>query len=87
MSTAPIAIVGTGIAGHSAAQALHAAGQSVQLFDKSRGLGGRMSSNGSDAVHLDLGTQYFTARDRLFTEAERQWHSHGWPPESLAQHP
>ncbi|QUE77597.1 NAD(P)/FAD-dependent oxidoreductase [Stutzerimonas stutzeri] len=78
MSKAPIAIVGTGIAGLSAAQALHAAGQSVQLFDKSRGLGGRMSSKRSDAGHLDLGTQYFTARDRRFTEAVRQWQSAGW---------
>ena len=33
----PIAIIGTGIAGLSAAQALHAAGHPVQLFDKSRG--------------------------------------------------
>lgn len=40
MSKAPIAIIGTGIAGLSAAQALHAAGQDVRLFDKSRRCGG-----------------------------------------------
>lgn len=81
MSKAPIAIVGTGIAGLSAAQALHAAGQPVQLFDKSRSLGGRMASKRSEAGHLDLGTQYFTARDRRFTETVRQWQAKGWVAE------
>src|SRR3982751_5969019 len=64
--TVPIAIIGTGIAGLSAAQALQAAGHSVHLFDKSRGSGGRMSSKRSDAGALDMGAQYFTARDRRF---------------------
>lgn len=81
MSTAPIAIVGTGIAGLCAAQTLHAAGQSVQLFDKSRGLGGRISSKRSDAGHLDLGAQYFTSRDRRFSEAVRSWQAEGWVEE------
>jgi len=47
--TVPIAIIGTGIAGLSAAQALTDLGHVVQLFDKSRGSGGRMSSKRSDA--------------------------------------
>ena len=62
--TVPIAIIGTGIAGLSAAQALTEAGHVVQIFDKSRGSGGRMSSKRSDAGALDMGAQYFTARDR-----------------------
>lgn len=81
MSTAPIAIVGTGIAGLCAAHTLHAAGQSVQLFDKSRTLGGRMLSKRSEAGHLDLGAQYFTSRDRRFNEAVRQWQAEGWVAE------
>jgi len=81
MSTAPIAIVGTGLAGLCAAQTLHAAGQSVQLFDKSRGLGGRMLSKRSEAGHLDLGAQYFTSRDRRFTEAVCDWQARGWVAE------
>ncbi len=81
MSTAPIAIVGTGLAGLCAAQTLHAAGQSVQLFDKSRGLGGRMLSKRSEAGHLDLGAQYFTSRDRRFTEAVRDWQARDWVAE------
>ncbi|HEX8541845.1 MAG TPA: NAD(P)/FAD-dependent oxidoreductase [Pseudomonas sp.] len=82
--TVPIAIIGTGIAGLSAAQALNAAGHSVHLFDKSRGSGGRMSSKRSDAGSLDMGAQYFTARDRRFMTAVQQWQAQGcveqWTP-------
>ena len=65
----PIAIIGTGIAGLSAAHALRSAGQTVQLFDKGHGSGGRMASKRSEAGTLDLGAQYFTARDRRFLDA------------------
>jgi renalase len=78
---APIAIIGTGIAGLSAAQALHAAGLEIQLFEKSRGSGGRMASKRSDAGALDLGAQYFTARDRRFVETVQQWQARGWVSE------
>jgi renalase len=73
-----IAIIGTGIAGISAAHSLQAAGHAVQLFDKSRGSGGRMASKRSDAGALDLGAQYFTARDRNFVEVVQQWKARGW---------
>ncbi|KRP61097.1 NAD(P)/FAD-dependent oxidoreductase [Pseudomonas orientalis] len=76
--TVPIAIIGTGIAGLSAAQALRDAGHAVQLFDKSRGSGGRMSSKRSDAGALDMGAQYFTARDRRFVNEVQRWQRHGW---------
>ncbi len=78
---APIAIIGTGIAGLSAAQVLHAAGHEIQLFEKSRGSGGRMASKRSDAGALDLGAQYFTARDRRFVEVVQQWQARGWVSE------
>lgn len=79
--TAPIAIIGTGIAGLSAAQALHAAGLDIQLFEKSRGSGGRMTSKRSEAGTQDLGAQYFTARDRRFVDAVQQWQARGWVAE------
>lgn len=78
---APIAIIGTGLAGLSAAQALHAAGLEIELFDKSRGSGGRMASKRSDAGSLDLGAQYFTARDRRFVDVVQQWQARGWVAE------
>ncbi|VXC49294.1 Renalase [Pseudomonas sp. 8Z] len=78
---ASIAIIGTGLAGLSAAQVLSAAGHEVQLFDKSRGSGGRMASKRSDVGSLDLGAQYFTARDRRFVEVVQQWQARGWVAE------
>lgn len=78
MSQAPIAIIGTGIAGLSAARALHDAGLSLHLFDKGRGSGGRMASKRNDSGSLDLGAQYFTARDRRFSETVRRWQQEGW---------
>ena len=74
----PIAIIGSGMAGLSAAHALTAAGLCVQLFDKSRGSGGRMSSKRSEVGDLDLGAQYFTARDRHFVDIVQQWQENGW---------
>lgn len=37
-----------------------------------------MASKRSDAGSLDLGAQYFTARDRRFAETVRQWQAGGW---------
>lgn len=79
--SAPIAIIGTGIAGLSAAHALRDAGQDVQLFDKGHGSGGRMASKRSEAGALDLGAQYFTARDRRFLDAIQKWREQGWVAE------
>ncbi|SDI67072.1 NAD(P)/FAD-dependent oxidoreductase [Pseudomonas panipatensis] len=79
--SAPIAIIGTGIAGLSAAHALRDAGQDVQLFDKGHGSGGRMASKRSEAGALDLGAQYFTARDRRFLDAIQKWREAGWVAE------
>jgi renalase len=82
--TVPIAIVGAGIAGLSAANALVKAGQAVHLFEKSKGPGGRMSSKRSDAGALDMGAQYFTARDRRFVTQLQAWQQQGhvaeWSP-------
>ncbi len=79
--TVPIAIIGAGIAGLSAAQALQKEGLTVHLFDKGHGSGGRMASKRSEAGALDLGAQYFTARDRRFVEQIQQWQAKGWVAE------
>jgi len=76
-----IAIVGAGIAGLSAAEALASNGRCVRLFDKGRGAGGRMATrrasvNGTD-VTFDHGAQYFTARSAGFRAAVSRWLSAG----------
>lgn len=73
-----IAIIGTGLSGLTAARTLSAAGLAVQLFDKSRGSGGRLSSKRSPFGDLDLGAQYFTARDPEFCRSVEDWQAHGW---------
>ena len=78
-----IAVIGAGIAGLSCARVLHAAGHPVTLFDKARGPGGRLSSRRAPGAIVDLGAQYFTARDPLFQAQLSVWRRDGliqlWP--------
>lgn len=60
-----IAIIGAGIAGLSLAQALQPHAQ-VTVFEKARGVGGRMSARYADPYAFDHGAQYFTARSEAF---------------------
>jgi predicted NAD/FAD-dependent oxidoreductase len=64
--TVAVAIVGTGIAGLAAARYLRERGIACTLFDKSRGLGGRMATRRVDTLHFDHGAQFFTARSARF---------------------
>ena len=63
--TPRIAILGAGISGLTLAQALkdHA---DVVVYEKARGVGGRMSTRYADPFHFDHGTQFFTARTAEF---------------------
>ena len=83
-SLAPVAIVGAGLAGLSCAQALQAAGVPVQLFEKSRGPAGRMSTRRGEGWQCDHGAQYFTARDPEFRAELARWQAAGvaapWQP-------
>ena len=63
--TQNIAIVGAGISGLSAARKLIER-HNVIIFDKSRGVGGRMSTRYSESYEFDHGAQYFTAKDERF---------------------
>ena len=76
--TFKIAVIGAGMAGLSAAGALAQAGHEIVLFDKSRGSGGRMSSKRTESGDLDMGAQYFTARDHHFRNALQEWMDRGW---------
>ncbi len=64
-----IAIIGAGLAGLAAARALTAkvpVGVQVTIFDKSRGISGRLATRYADPWKFDHGAQYFTARTAGF---------------------
>jgi len=61
-----VVVVGAGIAGLSAARELVAAGLSVLVLDKGRGLGGRMATRRLGRAVCDHGAQFFTVRGRAF---------------------
>ena len=68
-----IAVVGAGIAGLACARALRDAGHEVRVFEKSRGVGGRMATRRTDHGTFDHGAQYFTARDPEFRRVVEAW--------------
>ncbi len=60
-----IAIIGAGISGLTLANGLHTSCD-VKVFEKARGVGGRMSTRYADPFYFDHGTQFFTARSKAF---------------------
>lgn len=62
-----IAIIGAGIAGLTLARLL-APGSQVVVFEKSKGVGGRMATRRSGECSFDHGAQFFTARSRAFRQ-------------------
>lgn len=77
------AIIGAGMAGLSAARRLREAGLDCAIFEKSRGLGGRMATRQIDDHQFDHGAQYFTARGARFQSRLAQWQSQGIAAEWL----
>ncbi|MEM1140408.1 MAG: FAD-dependent oxidoreductase [Pseudomonadota bacterium] len=66
---AKLAVIGAGLAGLTAAERMAAAGHDVTVFEKSRGLGGRLATRRlTDDHHADHGAQYFSLRDPVFTD-------------------
>jgi renalase len=77
-SSLKIAIIGAGMAGAKCAAECAAHGYDVQLFEKSRGLGGRLATRRVDGVgQFDHGAQYFTARDARFAQQVQDWQTQG----------
>ena len=72
-----VAVIGAGLAGLSCASVLVHAGMQVQVFEKSRGLAGRMSTRKGDGWQCDHGARYFTARDPAFQEQLAAWLDQG----------
>ena len=63
------AVIGAGLAGIACARTLVQAGHQVTVFEKSRGVGGRMATRDSAFGTFDHGAQYFTVRDARFKQA------------------
>lgn len=75
--TGHVAIIGAGVAGLSAARLLREAGVPCTLFDKSRGLGGRMATRRAGEFQFDHGAQYFTAKGARFASVVSGWREAG----------
>ena len=62
-----VAVIGAGMAGMTCARALADAGCDVTVFEKSRGLGGRMATRRvGKTLTIDHGAQFITARSDAF---------------------
>lgn len=64
----PVAIIGAGIAGLACARRLAQAGLRPVLFDKGRGIGGRVATRRADGLQFDHGAQYVTAQTPGFAD-------------------
>lgn len=78
MTVSRVALIGAGLAGLTCARELAAAGVQVQLFDKSRGPGGRLSTRRSPAGPFDHGGADFAAVGSDFAQQAEQWTQAGW---------
>lgn len=68
-----VAVVGGGVSGLVCARVLVSAGVSVEVMDKARGPGGRVSTRRTPEGSFDHGAQYFTARDPGFQREVDSW--------------
>ncbi|MDY7091546.1 MAG: FAD-dependent oxidoreductase [Acidobacteriota bacterium] len=68
-----VAVVGAGLAGLACARTLADHGHRVRVFDKARGVGGRMSTRRAEELRYDHGAQYFTARNARLRRWVDSW--------------
>lgn len=78
----PVIIVGAGLAGLVAANALAASGRPSIVLDKGRAPGGRLATRrmtglGGRTARLDHGAQFFTVRSPDFAEVVHDWRRSG----------
>ena len=73
-----VAVVGAGISGLICARTLADHGVTVTVFEKSRGVAGRMATRRTeDGLAFDHGAQYFTVSDESFGRHVRSWQEDG----------
>lgn len=79
-----VAVVGVGMAGATAARTLANNNHRVKLFDKARGVGGRMAWRREGDYEFDHGAQYFSVHDPRFKNDIDAWSKTGsikpWQP-------
>jgi predicted NAD/FAD-dependent oxidoreductase len=68
-----VIVVGAGLSGLMAAQALAGDGHDVIVFDKGRGVGGRLATRRIGDATLDHGAQFFTVRSEEFASHVNAW--------------
>ena len=84
-----VAVIGAGAAGAMVARTLADQGHDVQVFEKSRGPGGRMATRRADELQFDHGAQYLTLRDPRLARLRAAWAESGviapWPAAGSAR--
>jgi predicted NAD/FAD-dependent oxidoreductase/deoxyribodipyrimidine photolyase len=79
LGSAPrVLVVGAGLAGVTAASLLAQMGVDVEVVDKSRGPGGRLSTRRAEKTRFDHGCQDFVAHDPRFAQQVRRWMASGF---------
>ena len=68
-----VAILGAGMAGATAARRLAEAGLRVHVFDKGRGVGGRMATRRAADMQFDHGAQFMRAHGSAFAVRLDDW--------------
>ena len=73
-----VAIIGAGLAGLTAARQCQAQGHHVTVYEKSRGVSGRMCTRQTEFGGFDFGAQYFTASSERFKKEVNDWCKLEW---------
>lgn len=73
-----VAVVGAGLSGLVCARELAAAGHSVEVFDKSGDIGGRLSTRRRDSLRWNHGAPYVQARSDAFVAFMREQQAAGF---------
>ena len=68
-----IAIIGAGLAGIACGQQLRAAGITFRIFEKSRGIGGRVATRRFSTQAFDYGARQLEVRSAAFQDAVAPW--------------
>lgn len=79
-----VAVIGAGLSGCTLALGLQSRGHCVEVFEKSRGPGGRFATRRAQGFCFDHGAQFFTARSADFKKFLRPYIDSGvlanWSP-------